>query len=84
VLSSVVHTHAVLVKHGVEADRHVWEGMGHAFLLDSDHPQSVEAYGVITRFFDRHLGAAPAVSEKQSTSRRQARQRERYFFSRAE
>jgi predicted acyl esterase/acetyl esterase/lipase len=55
-LSSVVYTHSRLVEQGVEAELHVWEGLGHAFFYDPDIPQSREVYAVITRFFDRHLG----------------------------
>jgi epsilon-lactone hydrolase len=28
----------------------------HAFFVDPDLPESKEVYGVIVRFFDRHLG----------------------------
>jgi monoterpene epsilon-lactone hydrolase len=55
-LSSVVHTHSVLVAHGVEADLHIWEGLGHAFFFDPDLPQSREVYDVTVKFFDTHLG----------------------------
>lgn len=54
--SSVIDTHARLVAQGVDADLHVWEGVGHAFLYDPDLPQSREAYAVVARFFNRHLG----------------------------
>ncbi|MDB9953558.1 alpha/beta hydrolase [Porticoccaceae bacterium] len=56
-LSSVLHTHQLLTKLGVEADLHVWEGMDHAFLIWSpDFVESREAYDVVTNFFDKHLG----------------------------
>jgi acetyl esterase/lipase len=54
-LSSVAHTQSVLVDLGVEADLHVWEGVGHAFFYDPDLPESQQAYDVIVRFFDNHL-----------------------------
>lgn len=54
-LSSVVATHSQLVRLGVEADLHVWEGMEHAFLYFPQIPESREAYSVIVKFFDRHL-----------------------------
>lgn len=57
-LSAAVYTHSRLVALGVEADLHVWEGLGHAFLLNGDLPESREAYGVIARFFTRRLGSA--------------------------
>jgi epsilon-lactone hydrolase len=55
-LSSAVHTHALLVKQGVEADLHVWEGMFHGFFYNVDVPESRDCYDVIVKFFDRHLG----------------------------
>jgi len=55
-LSSVVHTHSLLVAQGVPAELHVWEGLGHAFIYDPDLPSSREAYAVIAHFFDVHLG----------------------------
>ena len=58
-LSSVVYTHSVLVARGVEAELHVWEGLGHAFFYDFDLPQSRAAYQVIARFFDTHLAVEP-------------------------
>lgn len=55
-LSSAVHTHALLVKQGVEADLHVWEGMFHGFFYNIDVPESRDCYDVIVKFFDHHLG----------------------------
>jgi len=55
-LSSVVHTHSVLISQGVDAQLHVWEGLGHAFFFDPDLPQSREVYSVTVKFFDKHLG----------------------------
>jgi acetyl esterase/lipase len=55
-LSSAVHTHGELVKQGVEADLHVWEGMFHGFFYNVDVPESRDCYDVIVKFFDRHLG----------------------------
>jgi epsilon-lactone hydrolase len=55
-LSSAVHTHALLIKQGVEADLHVWEGMFHGFFYNVDVPESRDCYDVIVKFFDRHLG----------------------------
>lgn len=55
-LSSVLYTHAQLVRLGVEADLHVWEGMSHAFYLFPNMPESREAYAIVVEFFDRHLG----------------------------
>lgn len=55
-LSSVVHTHSLLVAHGVKADLHIWEGMGHAFFFDPELPPSREVYAVAVKFFTQHLG----------------------------
>jgi acetyl esterase/lipase len=55
-LSSAVHTHALLVKQGVETDLHVWEGMFHGFFYNVDVPESRDCYDVIVKFFDKHLG----------------------------
>ena len=55
-LSSAVHTHALLVKQGVETDLHVWEGMFHGFFYNIDVPESRDCYDVIVKFFERHLG----------------------------
>jgi monoterpene epsilon-lactone hydrolase len=55
-LSAAAETHRRLTKVDVEADLHVWDGMGHCFFYDSDLPESREAYAVIAKFFDAHLG----------------------------
>ena len=59
-LSAVVYTHTQLVKQGVEADLHVWEGASHCSfaqpVADPDVPETREAWDVIVKFFDRHLG----------------------------
>src|SRR5664279_1199031 len=55
-MSAAVHTHAQLVKAGIDADLHVWEGMFHGFFYNSDVPESREAYDVIVKFFGKKLG----------------------------
>jgi epsilon-lactone hydrolase len=59
-LSQTVHAHAQLVKNGVDAQLHVWEGAAHcAFaqpVVDPAVPETREAWDVIVRFFDRQLG----------------------------
>jgi hypothetical protein len=44
-----------LVKAGVEADLHVWDGLGHAFFYNIALPESREAFQVMADFFERHL-----------------------------
>lgn len=55
-MSSAVYTHSQLVKLGVDAELHVWEGMFHGFFYNPDVPESRDAYDVMVKFFDRHLG----------------------------
>lgn len=54
--SAAVHTHSQLVRLGVDAELHVWEGLFHGFFYNADVPESREAYDVMVRFFGRHLG----------------------------
>jgi acetyl esterase/lipase len=55
-LSNAVYTHAELVKAGVDADLHVWEGMFHGFFYNPDVPESRDCFDVIVRFFASRLG----------------------------
>ena len=57
-LSSALYTHEQLVKLGVEAELHVWEGLFHGFFYNADVPESKDAFNVMIKFFDRHLGVA--------------------------
>jgi acetyl esterase/lipase len=57
-LSQVAATHARLVKAGVDADLHVWEGATHcayATALGTDIPENREAWSVMVNFFRKHL-----------------------------
>jgi acetyl esterase/lipase len=54
-LSASVHTHQELVKAGVDADLHVWDGMFHGFFYNPDVPEAREAFDVIVKFFNRRL-----------------------------
>ncbi|MGH6613948.1 alpha/beta hydrolase [Sphingomonas sp.] len=54
-MSAVLKTHQELVRLGVEAELHVWDGMWHAFFSDPEPAESKESYAVMARFFDRHL-----------------------------
>ena len=54
-LSSVVYTHQQLVRVGVEADLHVWEGPGGWHLYHPPLAESGEAFQVMARFFDKQL-----------------------------
>lgn len=59
-LSDTVYTHAQLDKAGVETELHVWEAAPHCSfaqpVLDPTPPETREAWDVIIRFFDKHLG----------------------------
>lgn len=55
-MSGAVYTHTQLVKRGVDAELHVWDGLFHGFFYDPDVPESRDCYDVIVKFFDRHLG----------------------------
>jgi epsilon-lactone hydrolase len=55
-LSAAIYTHTQLVKLGVDAELHVWEGLFHGFFYNPDVPESRDAFNVMVKFFDRHLG----------------------------
>ena len=55
-LSGAVYTHTQLVKNGVDARIHVWEGLFHGFFYNPDVPESQDCYRVIVDFFARTLG----------------------------
>ena len=55
-MSAAVQTQRLLTKAGVDADLHLWDGLGHCFIVDPDLPESQEAFAVITHFFAIHLG----------------------------
>jgi len=54
-MSAAVYSHAQLVKAGVDADLHVFEGLWHGFAADPRLPESRDYQDVIARFFDREL-----------------------------
>ncbi len=55
-MSGAIYTHAQLSKAGVDAELHVWEGLFHGFFYNPDVPGSKEAYDVMIKFFEKHLG----------------------------
>ena len=55
-LSGALYTHEQLVKLGVDAELHVWEGLFHGFFYNADVPESRDAFNVMIKFFDGHLG----------------------------
>lgn len=55
-VSAALYTHEQLVKAGVDAELHAWEGLFHGFFYNTEVPESKDALNVIIKFFDRHLG----------------------------
>src|SRR6202163_4719116 len=56
-LSSTVRVHRKLREAGVDAQLEVYEGQSHAqYQRDDRVPETREAFGEITAFFDKHLG----------------------------
>lgn len=56
-LSNTVRVHRKLREAGVEAQLEVFEGESHAqYQFDDRVPETKEAFGEITAFFDQHLG----------------------------
>ena len=56
-LSGALYTHSQLVKLGVDAQLHVWDGLFHGFFYNPDVPESQDAYQVMVKFFDKNLGS---------------------------
>lgn len=54
-LSSAVNTHRLLIRNGVDAQLHIWDGLGHAFFLDPSLPESNEVWTVVARFMQSRL-----------------------------
>ncbi|MGA9336019.1 MAG: alpha/beta hydrolase, partial [Rudaea sp.] len=55
-MSSEIQSQRLLTDAGVDAELHIWDGMWHSFFSDPEMPESREAYAVMVKFFDRHLG----------------------------
>jgi monoterpene epsilon-lactone hydrolase len=52
-----VRVHRKLREAGVDAQLEVFEGQSHAqYQFDDRAPETREAFGEITAFFDKHLG----------------------------
>jgi len=56
--SAAANTHRLLVRNGVEADLHMWDGLDHCFFSNLALPESREALDVAAAFFGKHLGIA--------------------------
>ena len=55
-VSALTLAHRRLARLGVESELQLFDGLPHAFFVWPDMPESMEAYAIIARFFDRHLG----------------------------
>jgi acetyl esterase/lipase len=56
-LSNTVRVHRKLRQAGIDAQLEVFEGQSHAqYQFDDRAPETKEAFGEITAFFDKHLG----------------------------
>lgn len=55
-MSVAIYSHNQLAKAGVESDLRIWDGLGHAFIID-DLPEAKDANDIIVKFFDKHLGS---------------------------
>lgn len=54
--SVLTSMHRRLAQLDVESELYLFDGLWHAFFMYPDMPESQEAYDLIVRFFDRHLG----------------------------
>jgi acetyl esterase/lipase len=57
-VSGALYSHARFLKAGVDSQLLVGQGLWHCYIYD-DIPEARDAYDVITKFFDRHLGSTP-------------------------
>lgn len=67
--SALTTMHRRLAAVGVESELFLFDGLGHAFFVWPELPESQEAYGLIARFFDRHLGRPPASAQGPARTR---------------
>ncbi|HKQ80819.1 MAG TPA: alpha/beta hydrolase fold domain-containing protein [Steroidobacteraceae bacterium] len=54
--SGSIDTHAKLLKAGVDSNLLVGEGLSHCYIYNSNLPEARDAYDVIVKFFNKHLG----------------------------
>jgi acetyl esterase/lipase len=58
--SSLTVMHRRLLQAGVDAELVMFDGLWHAFYIYPSLPESREAYEILRRFFDSHLGRSRA------------------------
>jgi acetyl esterase/lipase len=54
-MSATIESHRRLIRAGIDARLHLWDGLEHCFMYNPDLPESQEAYGVLTRFLEEQL-----------------------------
>jgi monoterpene epsilon-lactone hydrolase len=55
-MSAALSTDVLLTQAGVDSELHVWDGLFHGFFYNSEVPESKDAFNIMAKFFDRHLG----------------------------
>jgi len=55
-MSGALHTNIELTKAGVDSELYVWDGLFHGFFYSADVPESRDAFNIMIKFFDRHMG----------------------------
>lgn len=55
-MSAALSSDVLLTKAGVDSELHVWDGLFHGFFYNSEVPESKDAFNIMAKFFDRHLG----------------------------
>lgn len=55
-MTPAIITHRALQRAGVDAQLHVFDGLGHCFYYDAQAPEGQDAYETMVRFFRKHLG----------------------------
>jgi monoterpene epsilon-lactone hydrolase len=63
-LSGTTVLHRAFLRAGVDADLVVFEALPHAFWNDAELPESKEAYGIMTAFFDKKLGRISKIGQQ--------------------
>jgi acetyl esterase/lipase len=68
--SPVIYAHSQLVKAGVDAELHFWEGMDRCFSFYVDLSKSKEMFEVTAKFFNAHLGKSRRLSRAPDSTRK--------------
>ena len=59
-MSRAIHDHRALLRNGVDAELHIWEGLPHCFTSRfPDIPETKDYWKQMISFFDKHLGVEP-------------------------